>query len=78
MIVELEEKVAGITHRDMHSKALLNSDMDAFLKYKKNKQRMLDHKNTKQNVTDLKEELCHLKNEISQIKEMITLLVTNK
>jgi len=78
MKVELDEKVAGITHRDTHSKALLNSDMDAFLKYKKRKQKMLDQKNTNKSVSELKEELHDLKSEITQIKEMITLLITNK
>lgn len=72
--LELREQVLGFTERDAHSKALLNTDQNALLKYKMQKER---HSQSTQEVNRMKEEICSLKDELCEIKKLL-LLITNK
>lgn len=72
--LELREQVLGFTERDAHSKALLNTDRNALLKYKMQKER---HSQSTQEVNRMKEEICSLKDELCEIKKLL-LLITNK
>jgi hypothetical protein len=75
--IELKEKVLGFTERDLHSKAILNTDAAGLLKYKIQKQ-----KNTRLNegvaeVQRVREELSALKSEMFEIKQLLS-KITNK
>ena len=37
--IELDEKISGFTERDLHSKAILNTDSVGLLRYKINRQK---------------------------------------
>lgn len=72
--LELKEKVAGFTERDIHSKALLQTDKNALLKYKLQKQRV---KEGTQELNRMKNEISDLKNDLGEIKQLL-LAITNK
>jgi hypothetical protein len=76
--VELQEKVSGFTERDYHSKALLNTDSNALLKYKLQKYR---HQKTLKTVDDLqkvRDEMVSLKSDMSEIKALLKQITTRE
>jgi hypothetical protein len=72
--LELTEQALGFTERDANSKAILNTDTNALLKYKLQKQR---HQQSTQEVNKMKEEICSLKDDLCEIKKLL-LAITNK
>lgn len=72
--LELKEKVAGFTERDIHSKALLQTDKGALLKYRLQKQK---HKESTHELNRMKNEISELKNDLGEIKQLL-LAITNK
>jgi len=74
MKVELKEKALGFTERDINSKAILNTDSSALLKYKIQKHRSEKlrenaaelHK-VKNDINNIKDELCEIKNLLLKI-----------
>lgn len=63
----------GMT-RDLKSKAILYTDRNTVDEYILKSKIMNDSKNSRGEIEDLKEEIITLKSDISEIKEMITLL----
>jgi len=70
--VELEEKFQGITERDVHSKALLNTDIEAYRRYKLKKHKVVSQKN---DIESMKAQMTNINNEISEIKNLLTELL---
>jgi len=71
MKVELKEKASGFTERDINSKAILNTDTDALLKYRIQKHRS---EKTKENAAELnrvKADINNIKNELCEIKNLL-------
>jgi hypothetical protein len=69
--IQLTEKVSGFSERDLHSKALLNTDTDAHKRYKLQKQRALRDTQSSEDIVSMKQELSCLKNDLNCIKEML-------
>lgn len=72
--LELKEQALGFTERDAHSKAILNTDRNALLKHRLQKER---HQQSTQEVNRMKDEICSLKDDICEIKQLL-LAITNK
>jgi hypothetical protein len=72
--IELKEKIGGFAERDAHSKAILNTDRNALLKHKLQKER---HLQSTQEVNKMKDEICSLKDDLCEIKKLL-LAITNK
>ena len=72
--LELREQALGFTERDAHSKALLNTDRNALMKHKLQKER---HVKNMQEVNQMKDEICSLKDDLCEIKQLL-LAITNK
>lgn len=60
----MKTEVEGIL-RDKHSKALLNTDDEALNAYKKRKQKNAE-------INRMREEMDELKNDVSEIKSLLT------
>jgi hypothetical protein len=72
--LELREQALGFTERDAHSKAILNTDRNALLKHKMQKER---HMQSTQEVNKMKDEICSLKDDLCEIKKLL-LAIKNK
>ncbi len=72
--LELTEQALGFTERDAHSKAILNTDRNALLKHKLQKER---HMQSTQEVNKMKDEICSLKDDLCEIKKLL-LAIKNK
>lgn len=69
--IELKEKASGFTERDLHSKAILNTDSAGLLRYKIQRQKTLKMTEGVADVQRVREELSSLKNEMSEIKQLL-------
>jgi len=78
MKIQLEEKAEGITERDIHSKALLNTDAEALLRYKIKRQKNLDQRRMSNELDFLKTKVEDLSSDITDIKTLLTELVSNR
>ena len=72
--IELAEPIHGFTHRDAHSKALLNSDLSGLTKYKLQRER---HFQGIQEMNKVKSDISTLKEELVEIKQLL-LIILNK
>jgi hypothetical protein len=72
--IELSEPIHGFTHRDAHSKALLNSDLSGLTKYKLQRER---HFRGIQEMSKVKSDISTLKEELVEIKQLL-LIILNK
>jgi hypothetical protein len=70
--VELDEKAYGFTERSVHSKALLNTDLDSLLRYKIKKQKMISQNNE---MVSMKAEIENFRTDLSEIRELIQQLL---
>lgn len=77
-IVKLKEVHNGFSERDIHSKAILSKDRDALLKYKIQKNRMNSLSSTAKDVESLRSEFLSLKEELSEIKNLLLKITTGK
>jgi hypothetical protein len=75
--IELKEKVLGFTERDLHSKAILNTDAAGLLRYKIQRQKSTRLNEGVAEVQRVREELLALKGEMSEIKQLL-LKITNR
>ncbi len=74
MIVEkikIAEPVRGFTERDKNSKAILNTDMDALLKYKIQKRKISDIDKSRNEITLIRGEVDTIKSDLSEIKQLL-------
>jgi hypothetical protein len=69
--VKLKETKNGLSERDLHSKAILNTDNSLLLKYKIQKSRQMNVQNNSTEIERLKSEFQSLKSEISEIKQIL-------
>lgn len=75
--VEIIEPVSGFTERDKHSKALLNTDVDSFLKYKIQRRKFSEINRNAGEISKVKSEVEEIKNDLSEIKQLL-LQITQK
>jgi hypothetical protein len=74
MIVEkikIAEPVRGFTERDKNSKAILNTDMDALLKYKIQKRKISDINKSRNEITLIRGEVDSIKSDLNEIKHLL-------
>lgn len=69
--VKLKEIHNGFSERDIHSKAILNQDMNALLKYKIQRSKLSSATTASQELRILKSEFDQIKTEISELKSLL-------
>ena len=69
--IELSEPIHGFTHRDAHSKALLNTDLSGLTKYKLQRER---HFQGIQEMSKVKSDISSLKEELVEIKQLLLVI----
>jgi hypothetical protein len=75
--VPIAEPVQGFTERDIHSKAILNTDVDSLLKYKIQKRKFTEINRGAEELSIIRNEVHLMKTELSDIKRML-LQITNE
>jgi len=70
--VELEEKVNGFTERDTHSKALLNTDLESYLNYKKRRKKVVSQN---KEMDNMKSQINEMRGEMSEIRDLLQQLL---
>ena len=75
--IKLAEPLNGFTERDKHSKAILNTDMDSYLKYKIQKRNMSDINKSTQEINIIRNEVSELKKDLTEIKSMLLEITNN-
>ena len=76
--VELQEKVSGFTERDYYSKAILNTDTNALLKYKLQRHRHVKVQESALELQRVKDEMVSLKSDLSEIKALLKQITTRE
>ena len=69
--LKLKESHNGFSERDIHSKAILNQDRSALIKYKIQRNRLDSATSTSSEVKAIKEEFDDLKKEIKELKSLL-------
>lgn len=64
--------------KNMDNKAVLNSNLEALNQHKMNKQKLVEFNNMKTQIETLKTDINALQSGLSEIKELLTILVKNK
>ena len=75
--VKVIEPVQGFTERDLTSKAILNTDIDALLRYKIQKRKISDINRSRTELTAMQVELDNIKSDLGEIKSLL-LKITSK
>ena len=76
--IKLAEPLNGFTERDKHSKAILNTDMDSYLKSKIQRRSMLDINKSTQDLGVIRNEVNELKKDLTEIKSMLLQITNNR
>lgn len=76
--IKLAEPLNGFTERDKHSKAILNTDMDSYLKSKVQRRNMLDINKSTQDLGVIRNEVNELKKDLTEIKSMLLQITNNR
>jgi hypothetical protein len=71
MKVPVAEPVQGFTERDLSSKAILNTDIDALLRYKIQKRKISDINKSRNEITAMQVELDSIKSDLGEIKHLL-------
>ncbi len=69
--LKLKEVHNGFSERDIHSKAILNQDRSALLKYKIQRNRLDSAASTSNDLRAMREEFDELKTEITELKSLL-------
>ena len=69
--VRVIEPVQGFTERDLASKAILNTDIDALLRYKIQKRKISDINRNRNELTAMQVEIDGIKNDLGEIKNLL-------
>lgn len=77
-IVKLKEIHNGFSERDIHSKAILNRDKDALLKYKIQKNRLNSVSSNAKEIESLKNEVISVREELNEIKNLLLKITVGK
>jgi hypothetical protein len=75
--IKLVDPLNGFTERDKHSKAILNTDVDSYLKYKIQKRNMSDINRSTQDLGVIRNEVNELKKDLTEIKSMLLQITNN-
>lgn len=73
--IKLKEVHNGFSERDIHSKAILNQDVNALLRYKIQKNKLSSVSSTSNELQSLKAEFDTVKIEILEIKSLLQKIV---
>jgi len=73
----ISDPVQGFTERDRNSKAILNTDMDALLKYKIQKKKFSEINKTGNEINNMRCEIENIKSDLGEIKQLL-LQITQK
>lgn len=76
--IKVAEPVHGFTERDKNSKAILNTDTAALLKYKIHRKKILDINKNNEELNTMREEIGALKNDIGEIKSMLLAIIQSR
>lgn len=76
--IKVLEPTHGFTERDKNSKAILNTDADALLKYKIHRKKILDINKNNEELNTMREEIGALKNDIGEIKSMLLAIIQSR
>lgn len=69
--VRVSEPIQGFTERDMSSKAILNTDIDALLRYKIQKRKISDINRNRSELTAMQVEIDDIKSDLGEIKSLL-------
>lgn len=69
--IELKDGKDGFSHRDTHSKAILNSDRESLIKYKIQRNRMNSIHSTANEMKTIKTDVESLRSELLEIKSLL-------
>jgi hypothetical protein len=69
--VPVVEPVQGFTERDLSSKAILNTDIDALLRYKIQKRKISDINKSRNELSAMQVELDTIKSDLGEIKSLL-------
>ena len=69
--IKLAEPLNGFTERDRHSKAILNTDVDSYLKYKIQRRNLSEINRSTQELSVIRDEVSELKKDLIEIKNML-------
>jgi len=69
--VKVIEPVQGFTERDLASKAILNTDIDALLRYKIQKRKISDINRNRNELNAMQVEIEGIKNDLGEIKNLL-------
>lgn len=69
--IKLKESHNGFSERDVHSKAILNHDRNALLRYKIQRNRMIEMSEQSHEIQTLREELSDIKNDFHEMKLLL-------
>ena len=69
--LKLKESHNGFSERDIHSKAILNQDKNALLRYKIQRSRMIEMSEKSHEIQTIREELNDIKNEFHEMKLLL-------
>jgi len=75
--IKLVDPLNGFTERDKHSKAILNTDVDSYLKYKIQRRNMSDINRSTQDLGVIRNEVNELKKDLTEIKSMLLQITNN-
>ena len=76
--IKLAEPLNGFTERDKHSKAILNTDVDSYLKYKIQRRNLSDINRSTQELGVIRNEVNELKKDLTEIKTMLLQITKSK
>ena len=69
--VKVIEPVQGFTERDLSSKAILNTDVDALLRYKIQKRKISDINRNRNELNAMQVEIEGIKSDLGEIKNLL-------
>jgi hypothetical protein len=69
--IKLAEPINGFTERDRHSKAILNTDIDSYLKSKIQRRNLSEMSRSTQELNVIRNEVSELKKDLTEIKNML-------
>jgi|TARA_R110000868_G_scaffold87091_1_gene243815 hypothetical protein len=76
--IKLAEPLNGFTERDKHSKAILNTDVDSYLKHKIQRRNLSDINRSTQELGVIRNEVNELKKDLTEIKTMLLQITNSK
>ena len=69
--IKVIEPVQGFTERDLASKAILNTDIDALLRYKIQKRKISDINRNRTELNAMQVEIEGIKSDLGEIKNLL-------